>query len=126
MLRLKAQWTAQSIGMPSIDLYSVYFVNADTGYATGYDYTNEIGMILKTTDGGTNWTQTKFDNSDIRLYSIYFTNNDIGYAVDHNWLSEISIVLKTTDGGGAPDNIQSHMEEAINIYHNPASNQLTI
>lgn len=98
-LNLKAQWTAQSVGMDYYDFNSVYFVNADTGYVVGVDYYNEVGLVFKTTDGGTNWVQLGFDSTGIELKSVYFINADTGYIVGNNWDSESGNIFKTTDGG---------------------------
>ena len=43
-------WTTLSSGTTN-DLNSVYFTDANTGYAVG-----DTGTILKTIDGGTTWT----------------------------------------------------------------------
>ena len=100
-------------------LWDVKFPETNIGYAVGSNE-NGNGLILKTIDGGLNWVQQNCE-SDEELLSVCFVNKNIGYTVGYE-----SKVFKTTNGGGAPDNIQSHMEEAINIYPNPASNQLTI
>jgi photosystem II stability/assembly factor-like uncharacterized protein len=114
-LNLKAQWTAQSIGSSSLYLSSVYFVNANTGYAAGIGLYEQMGVILKTTDGGANWTQTIFDASNIELYSIYFVNKNIGYAVGYDWWTQVCIVLKTTDGGNTWIN-QSLNIKGLELY----------
>ena len=46
-----AQWTQLNSGTTEW-LQSVYFVNSDTGFALG-----NVGIILKTTDGGDSWTK---------------------------------------------------------------------
>jgi len=60
-------------------LRSVYFVNRNTGYIVGGDYTMQ-GIILKTTNGGTSWD---IDSSSTYNYltSVFFTDPDTGYAV---------------------------------------------
>ena len=69
------------------DLYSVYFVNALTGWAVGYG-----GVILKTINGGSNWLpQSAYATT---LYSVCFFNTQIGWAVGNN-----GMVLKTINGG---------------------------
>lgn len=68
-----SQWLVQTSGTSS-NLKSVFFFNAQTGYVTGAG-----GLILITTNGGTNWTQQVTGISD-EINSVYFTNFLTGYA----------------------------------------------
>jgi len=70
------------------DLNSVYFVDANIGFAVG-DY----GTILKTNDGGINWI-AQSSNTRNKLTSVYFVNYNIGYAVGDG-----GTILKTSNGG---------------------------
>jgi len=71
-------------------LFSVFFINSDTGVAVG-----NHGTILKTTDGGVNWNaQTTNLTYPYCLYSVCFPAATIGYAV-----GECGTILKSTDGG---------------------------
>jgi photosystem II stability/assembly factor-like uncharacterized protein len=90
-----AQWTAQSSGLTAVDshnLLSVYFTDASTGYAVG-----KAGIILKTTNGGTNWTALTNGITD-GLVAVYFTDANTGYATG-------TVILKTTDGGANWTNV---------------------
>jgi hypothetical protein len=60
------------------NLNSVYFVNAQTGWAVG-----ENGKILATTDGGQNWQKLSQEvpNNTGTLNSVYFVDISIGWAV---------------------------------------------
>ncbi|MDH3268545.1 MAG: YCF48-related protein, partial [Ignavibacteria bacterium] len=69
-------------------LYSVYFTDANTGFAVG-----ESGKIIKTTNGGMNWDSQISGTSD-RLSSIFFYESNTGWIVGNN-----GTILKTTDGG---------------------------
>jgi len=80
-------WTKQNTGTTN-SLYSVYFTNADTGWAIG-----SLGIILKTTNGGSDWVQQSTGTTNY-LYSEFFTNSDTGYVVGSS-----GIILKTTNGG---------------------------
>jgi len=62
-------------------LNSVYFPDASTGYAAGYDPGSGDGAILKTTDGGASWN-VSFSGANWPFNSIYFTDVNIGYAVE--------------------------------------------
>jgi photosystem II stability/assembly factor-like uncharacterized protein len=86
-------WMEQPSGTPSdCILYSVFFINEDTGFAVGgkmYYW----GLILKTTNGGTEWTTIQESNTDA-FTSVYFTDANTGYVVG-GWRQ----LLKTIDGG---------------------------
>jgi photosystem II stability/assembly factor-like uncharacterized protein len=81
------QWVPQNSGTGN-NLSSVYFTDANTGYAVG-----DNGTILKTTDGGTNWG-TQNSGTSAWLTLVYFPKEDTGYVVGAG-----GTVLKTTDGG---------------------------
>lgn len=54
------------------DLYSVWFVDLNTGYCGG-----ENGVLLKTDDGGKTWQNVFFaDSTSMDITSIFFSNND--------------------------------------------------
>jgi photosystem II stability/assembly factor-like uncharacterized protein len=69
-------------------LSSVFFTDANTGYAVGYD-----GTILKTTNGGTDWT-AQSSGTTKWLHLVYFTDANTGYAVGYD-----GTIIKTTNGG---------------------------
>lgn len=69
-------------------LYSVYFVNSETGFAAGNN-----GLILKTTDSGGNWIILT-SNTSQSIRDIVFTNINSGFAIGTNGLS-----LRTTNSG---------------------------
>jgi photosystem II stability/assembly factor-like uncharacterized protein len=81
------QWIPQNSGTTKT-LHSVYFTDANTGYAVG-----DSGTILKTTNGGTNWDM-KYSGTSSNLYSVQFTDPLTGYTVGDN-----NIILKTIDCG---------------------------
>jgi photosystem II stability/assembly factor-like uncharacterized protein len=85
-LNAECQWVGLNIGEQPI-LNSVYFTDVNTGYAVG-----NYGIILKTTNGGTDWISQNSGTSDW-LQSVYFSDSNIGYAVGG------STILKTTNGG---------------------------
>ena len=90
-LKVKAQncnaWN-NSLNGTSNTLNSVYFTDANTGYAVGTS-----GTILKTVNGGSNWIIQTSGTAN-SLSSVYFTNANIGYAV-----GESGTILKTVNGG---------------------------
>jgi photosystem II stability/assembly factor-like uncharacterized protein len=87
-------WGPQNSGTTD-NLYVVYFLNAQTGFAGG-DFS-----IFKTTNGGTSWTPKVLSDST-RIQSIRFLNSTTGYACGGlvniiNWSHQF--LFKTTDAG---------------------------
>ncbi|MCW8960767.1 MAG: T9SS type A sorting domain-containing protein, partial [Ignavibacteriaceae bacterium] len=75
-------------------LRSIYFVDQNTGYATG-----ESGIIMKTTNGGSNWLQQTVISS-FHFYDIFFIDNLTGWVTgEYLGLPHYTTVFKTTDGG---------------------------
>ena len=86
-------WSKQNSGsLFDSRLYSVYFVDVNTGFAVGSD-----GIILKTTDGGINWIKLnsgfRFDY-DKEFFSVYFIDVDTGYVAGSD-----GAIRKTINGG---------------------------
>lgn len=70
-------------------LYSVYFVNKDTGYVT-----TTLGWILHTTNGGLTWDAQTNANLVATMTSVYFVNPRVGYSVGSG-----TSIIATLDGG---------------------------
>ena len=92
-------WIQQSSGV-SKNLTSIYFINSTTGWASG-----DSGVVIKTTNGGTNWT-VQNSTTALPLLSIMFADENTGWAAggfdDGNPLCYHNIiVIKTTNGGTA-------------------------
>ncbi len=87
IFNLNAQtWVKQNSGT-SRNLTDVFFLNADTGWVVG-----EMGVILKTTNGGQSWTD-KTPKTLIQLTGVYFFDGNTGWVIGGGG------VMKTTDGG---------------------------
>lgn len=71
-----------------VHFYSVFIINPDTIYVSGYQ------TILKTTNAGYTWESQTFTDLGF-ITSLYFTDINIGYASEFNNLK----ILKTTNGG---------------------------
>jgi len=78
-------WTPQLSGTNSGAPESMFFLNANTGYAASQ------GFFWKTTNGGTTWTQVNSPSGG-KLESIYFFTESEGWAAGYGFLA------KTTDG----------------------------
>jgi photosystem II stability/assembly factor-like uncharacterized protein len=81
-------WIQQNSEVSSA-LYSVQFIDSNTGWCAG-----ENGIILKTTNSGENWVQQS-TGTPYHLRSIAITSTEIGYAA-----GDTGTFLKTTNGGG--------------------------
>lgn len=74
VFNVSAQWSDQTSGITN-DLNSVYFTDADNGWAVGRQ-----GKVIHTTNGGATWTvQNSGTTKD--LEQIQMINNTVGYAV---------------------------------------------
>ena len=83
-----SQWFSQSSGTSAF-LRDVFFIDINTGWATGYN-----GTVLKTTNGGSNWISSANGITSDDLTSIHFVNNSVG------WISGQNLnVFKSTNGG---------------------------
>ncbi|MCX6163295.1 MAG: T9SS type A sorting domain-containing protein, partial [Ignavibacteriae bacterium] len=93
-------------------LNDVFFINENTGWVVGGDFSVE--RIFKTTNGGTNWN-AQTSNTANKLFSVYFINENTGWSVGGpsspkiikttnggtNWFTHIGgeTIIKTTNGG---------------------------
>lgn len=83
----KTDWQPQTSGI-NTDLFSVCFVNENTGWAVGSG-----GKILSTTNGGNIWGQ-QVSNTANTLFSVDFPSQLIGFAVGTS-----NTIVRTTNGG---------------------------
>lgn len=86
-------WNRQASGTTA-PLFSIYFINAQTGWAVS---STKAGgnIILSTTNGGSNWSiQTSGISAD--LYGITFTDLMNGWAVGSG-----GVIMHTTNGGAS-------------------------
>ena len=96
-------WAPQFTTANFHNIYAFYFINENTGWATGYRET-----ILKTTNGGVNWVFQRDISGGSGLYSAYFMDANTGWVVgDLTVLG--SNALSTTNGGAnwSPSNVSS-------------------
>ncbi len=104
-------WTQQT-APPSQDLYSVHFVDEQTGYAAG-----ESGVILKTVDGGQNWATLNTSTSN-DLNAIFFATQSIGFGV-----GEEGVIVSTDNGGSTWNNDidGGNFKATLHALHFPSS-----
>lgn len=90
-------WSDPSSGsVPRPNGFSLFFINADTGYIAS------LGEVFKTADGGVTWTSASTDVY-CELYSIFFTDANTGYVVGGFEIGfyncTYTFLAKTIDGG---------------------------
>jgi len=76
-----AQWFWQNPLPQGNNLYSVHFINSNTGWMVG-----ELGTILRTTDGGSMW-ENQVSGSKKMLRSVFFIDADYGWICGHTGTS---------------------------------------
>ena len=81
----------QNIFIDFARVYSLFFINNNTGFIVGDNSTS--GIIAKTTNGGNNWIIINTGFS-IGFYTIFFVDDNVGYVG-----GKYNDVRKTTDGG---------------------------
>ncbi len=82
-------WAA--VNSPAGDLYSVYFLNENTGYTTAY-----YSKIYRTTNAGAEWVQVHAGQYHTFIYDLCFLNSGTGYGAGDSGYDGI---LKTSNGG---------------------------
>ena len=88
-------WTPKlGEGVYNFMLSSIFFTDANHGYAVGGDY--KSGAICKTTDGGTTWTPQYVSG---QLNSVCFTSVNTGYIVGA--MRPLGGIILKTDNAGA-------------------------
>jgi len=87
--------------------FSIYFTNTDTGYIAGAIPSGSpsvppVGLMWKTTDGGTNWVYNSAIGGN-GFSSVHFPKKNTGYAlgcfIEGAFWNHQHFVIKTTDGG---------------------------
>ncbi|TAL70852.1 MAG: T9SS type A sorting domain-containing protein [Bacteroidetes bacterium] len=96
IITAKAKWERISPEGLYLNLYGVHFIDADTGYVTGWNDVN-TARILKTTNGGKDWQEI------IPPASYIFGVNAVGYnkiyVVGYNATTNCGLLFKSTDAG---------------------------
>ncbi len=80
------------------NFYSIYFINANKGFAVGIDespfyFYDWKALILSTNDGGSTWTKEEFPSGGI-FTSVFFPDTNTGYIVGTG-----GVILKSIDCG---------------------------
>ena len=91
----QSDWFIQNTGN-NVDLSFVFFVDANTGWALGWNPYQSFGIIYRTMNGGMNWDTLYFGQA-VHINSLFFINQNTGWiSTLETWVKEIR---KTTDSG---------------------------
>ncbi|MBI5134808.1 hypothetical protein HZA86_01045 [Candidatus Uhrbacteria bacterium] len=97
------------------ELYNIFFIDANTGWAVGGVPEGPSGYMVKTTDGGATWNVVTPSGATV-LQDTYFTSTQNGWAV--GWAGAI---YRTQDGGATWATQTSGTGETLNaVYVDPA------
>ena len=101
-------WTIIESKIPPYSINTIYFLNADTGFAAGSLYTQckyysscYDNYILKTTNRGIDWDTINMKvgiDVEATIKSMFFTDIKTGYAVGNTQEND-GLFVKTMDGG---------------------------
>jgi photosystem II stability/assembly factor-like uncharacterized protein len=86
-------WYQQNLNL-TYDLYSVCFIDVNTGFVFG-----DNGTAYKTVNGGSNWFQLFIYLNYGINYCSYFINGNTGYIAGAQSISGPALIYKTTNGG---------------------------
>ena len=76
------------------DYYDLKFVDSLTGFVVGGNDRNNLGVVMKTTNGGQTWQTILIPVQTKILRALEFVGNRHGWAVGRN-----GTIVRTTDGG---------------------------
>jgi photosystem II stability/assembly factor-like uncharacterized protein len=95
------QWSATNSPTNSYRFDDIYFLNADTGFAVNFAYTNIDGYVARTYDGGNSWVKV-WDSLNFSLRDIVFADELhgwVGTLEQSGTLGDTAILYQTSDGG---------------------------
>ncbi|MBI1227751.1 MAG: T9SS type A sorting domain-containing protein [Bacteroidetes bacterium] len=88
-----SSWTAVYTGDANISLEEVRWASDQVAVAVGIDIANNVGLIVRSTNGGQSWA--KVSNSVVSIFTdLTFVSETVGYLCGGN-----TRILKTTNGG---------------------------
>ena len=94
-------WSFIDMSQYAASIIDMYFLNKDTGFATGRGkLPQQSGVILYTTDGGVTWTYKFQNNVNYEFcWKIQRLTSKIYFASLEDFGSVLPHILKSTDGG---------------------------
>ena len=112
-LSVFAYWISRDSHVDST-LLSVYFLDADNGWAVG-----ESGQMVETTNGGKTWDELP-SGVRTRLWDVHFVDSNRGWAVGGTNLingTNTGTIRTTTDGGTTWSYQQNNSTQSIGSVH---------
>ncbi len=101
-MQVQAQWSVVN-SISKGNLYSVHFVNVDTGFTF-----HEFGTLRRTADGGQTWDSVPAPFTGF-VFDYAFPTQSVGYAVGGAWFPFANYysysIMKTLDGGVTWDSV---------------------
>lgn len=110
-------WTISHFDTGICSYYNVQFINANTGFVSGFIYNGSVYRLVKTTNGGTSWFYINH-TSDIVAIDMHVMSEDTIWLVDSGSLT--GGVYRTTNGGASWEqqlNIGSQNPRNIYFYN---------
>ncbi len=86
-------WTPSPLTTQANSLQSVFFIDASTGWAVGYNLTSFFSSILKTTNSGASWQEVFVSAAPDLYFDIFMISPSTGFS------SGSTNIFKTTNGG---------------------------
>ena len=84
-------WETDSV--TNVPFFSIYFINAQVGFAVGGTSSVNGSIIYKTTDAGENWLKQDIPYQGSELHSVFLINENIGFVIG------LGLQAKTINGG---------------------------
>lgn len=96
------QWSATNSPSNSYRFDDCFFINADTGLAINFAYSNNDGYVMRTFDGAQSWHKV-WDSTGIPFRDIAFIDSNHGFigTLENGLNSGDTIIMYETSDGGS-------------------------
>lgn len=113
-------WISNSIGT-GIGVFDMFFESSMHGYAVGakYDFSDTLGILMETTDGGDTWT-TYTTNYDSELLSVKKVADQLFITGTNGIILKTDLLTLSTQDLAKDDSYN------INVYPNPAQRNSSV
>jgi photosystem II stability/assembly factor-like uncharacterized protein len=100
-----------------VSINGVFFINRQTGWASGFMSLPPYEKLYRSDDGGRTWVPLPSLDMNVIINSMSFLNEQDGWAVGQSWTGDtktsVAAVLHTIDGGKSWKEIQLHHVEPL-------------
>ena len=103
----------------NLELSDLHFLDSSTGFVFGDSAIGGAmitGVVLKTTDGGSNWITYTLGNSDYRTTKACVLNANELFSAGRNGGGNDGLFIKSVDGGATWTNPTTFPERLFNVY----------